>query len=564
MIPQPSITQEIVLNQLGYLPHIKKEALFISDSGKVEGTWHLIDVATKKVVARGILPKAKADQHSPLYTQTINFSYITQQGRYRLAVKNLHSTKVNAYSVEFDINHKVYQPLIIGLLRSYYLQRCGFKIEDQVTGMKRPACHLKDGTIAHHDAFNQQGKRLFASGGWHDAGDYGKYIAPAAVVLLELLSRYERYEKELSSLNLSIPESNNNKSDFLDEMKIALDWMLTMQRVDGAVYRKLSGKQWPHQLTPEQDQQTRVVYGISSQETGKAIAAWALAARIYQKYDPVVAQLYLKAALQSWQWLEKQENTLLDEYDNDNSGSGPYTFNSIDQDKYLRIHVDDKFAAAMELYLTGKKPELANYLSDSEPHLKMAIMEWKNPSAQAMLTSLWHPKAQDNLSIMRSSLRAKLKDRAAAAYQRTTSSAFGLANHRFIWGSNKMAAQEGVLLAQAAYYFKQKAYRDAAWDQFHYLMGRNAFNQTFVSGFGTHPVKNVNHLYSKASGFYIVGLHVGGPNNGAQAGIAPKNKNALSYIDSDQSYATNEYAIDYNSALLSLLFDLLYLDKHID
>jgi endoglucanase len=426
--------------------------------------------------------------------------------------------------------------------------------------MKRPACHLHDGVIAHDDAFNKKGTKLQASGGWHDAGDYGKYIAPAAVVLIELLSRYERYQSILSRLDLSIPESNNAIPDFLDEMKIALDWVLTMQRVDGAVYRKLSGRKWPHQLTPENDTQERLVYGVSSQETGKAIAAWALAARIYQKHDPDTAKLYLKAALHSWQWLIKQESTLLDEYNNDNSGSGPYTFNSIDNDKCLKTHLDDKFAAATELYLSQIKPELADYLEEVEPSLKMVIMEWKNPSAQAMLTTLWHPNTQDNFNIMRTSIRMKLLERAKQAYERTQNSTFGLANHRFIWGSNKMAAQEGVFLAQAAYYAKNRDYQHAAWDQFHYLMGRNAFNQTFVSGFGTHSVKNVNHLYSKASGFYIPGLHVGGPNNAAQAGIAPKNKGPLSYIDSNQSYATNEYAIDYNSGLLSLLFDLLYLD----
>lgn len=542
---------QIVINQLGYLPHIQKVALLISEKQAQQGQWQLFNTGTGKTALSGELKSASVDPHTLFQIQTIDFSYITTPGTYQLRVNNIQS-------FAFNIADDVYTPLIRGLLRSYYLQRCGQKIDDPETGMKRPHCHLSDGVLAHDDELHKKGKRFHADGGWHDAGDYGKYIAPTAVVLLELLSRYERYEKQLSQLTLDIPESKNSVPDILDEMRIGLDWMLSMQRADGAIYRKLSGQHWPSLVPPEEDKQTRFVYGVSSHETGKAIAAWALAARIYKHHDMSLAKRYLKAAKLSWKWLAQQDNIVFDHHAGDDDGSGAYNFNGFTLESGLKSHNDDKFAAAMELYLTTGNTKFAEYLETAIPSLDMMIMEWKNPSAQSMLNALYHQQAQP-LSELRENVINQLDDYVRESYQRTLSSKLGLANHRFIWASNKMAAEEGILLQHAAHYLKNGSYNHAAWEQVHYLLGRNPFNQTFVSGFGTRPVKHVNHIYSKAAKLYIPGLHVGGPNEDAQAGIAPKNSGPLSYIDSDKSYATNEYAIDYNSALLSLLFDLMYL-----
>lgn len=541
-------TLKILVNQLGYLPDIKKVALLTSEKQRHKGNWKLLNAKAEEV-AKGELAKGRMDPHTGFYTHAIDFSSVTALGTYTIEFQG-------EQSLAFDIAEQPYAELIKGLLRSYYLQRCGHDIDDPISGMQRKACHLKDGVLAHNDDVHKKTHAFSATGGWHDAGDYGKYVGPTSVVLLELLSRYERHEKILSELILDIPESSNALPDLLDEMKIGLDWMLTMQREDGAVYRKLSGDHWPPVVAPEEDNQTRFLYGISSPETGKAAASWALAARIYKKHDSELAKRYLKAAQLSWKWLGTQNDMIFDFHEGDDKGSGPYSLNEIDQDRALKMHTDDKFAAAMELYLTTGDKALEPYLTATINELDLTLMEWKNASPQSMLNALWHPQAE-NLTTVRENIRKKLTERTELAYQRNQKSAYGIANHRWIWGSNKMAAEEGILLKQASLLFKNEDYNHAAWEQLHYLLGRNAFNQTFVSGYGKNPVKHVNHIYGKAAKFYIPGLHVGGPNERAQAGIAPKYKGPLSYADSDKSYATNEYAIDYNSALISLLFDLL-------
>ena len=93
--------------------------------------------------------------------------------------------------------------------------------------------------------------------------------------------------------------------------------------------------------------------------------------------------------------------------------------------------------------------------------------------------------------------------------------------------------------------------------QLDYLLGANPHGQTFVSGVGERPVRHVSHIFARAIGQDIPGLFVGGANEAAQAGKAPKNLGLLSYIDDAASYATNEYAIDYNAALIGLVVQLM-------
>jgi len=78
-----------------------------------------------------------------------------------------------------------------------------------------------------------------------------------------------------------------------------------------------------------------------------------------------------------------------------------------------------------------------------------------------------------------------------------------------------------------------------------------------VSGVGERPVKHVSHIFARAIGKDIPGLMVGGPNEAAQAKRAPKDKGLMSYADDAASYATNEYAIDYNAALIGLVVQLI-------
>ena len=541
-----ALPPKILLNQVGYLPTWQKQAFLLNGDGLNQSGVAVIDRATGKSVlklqAQGTVSAGSVGDR----LQIIDFSAIAQPGEYVLKTGTLQSAP-------FTISQNPYQDALTQLLRSYYLQRCGVEINDPVTGIHHAPCHLKDGAIAHADNAHTAGQTITAAGGWHDAGDYGKYTSTAAITIGRLLSLYEQFPQSFKDAQLTIPESGNGIPDLLDEMQVGLDWMLMQQRPDGAVYRKLSGRQWPNEKVPDEDLQPRYVYGITTPETAKFAAVMAMAGRVYQPLLPERAERYLKAATQAWQFLQSQPAMQVDWVDGDDSGSGKYLFSDIDNEESLKTDEDDRLWAAAELSITLHQPQFEQYFAAHLKKMDYTLFEWKDPSSLGMVDYLLQKEGNLAKPALKRLIRTKLLAHADKLLQKIDQNPYRLANDRFIWGSNKMSAEEGITLVYAYQITQDPHYLSAARDQIHFILGRNPFNQTFVSGIGANSVKNVNHLFARVKNIYIPGLMVGGPNSGAQDGIAPKNLGVLSYVDNAKSYATNEYAIDYNASLITLI-----------
>lgn len=538
----------IVLNQVGYLPTWPKMAFLVNADGKMKQA-ELLDATDRHSVFKFKASINKKDPQTQDSLQELNFSAFNKAGRYIVKADDVESHP-------FAIGQDIYQQPLKLLFRSYYLQRCGIKIDDAATNLKHEACHLHDAVIAREDNVHKTGDVVPATGGWHDAGDYGKYIATTAVTIGRLLALYEDYPQFFSNFRFDIPESNNNLPDILDEMQVGLDWMLAMQRPDGALYRKIGGDSWPKGLTPDQNKQMRFLYPITTAETAKAAAAWAMAARIYQAIQPEKAAKYLEAAKLSWHYLETIDKQFFDYKDGDNKGSGPYMYNKTDNDLSLTYDWDDRLWAAVELLISTGDEKYKKYVDKTLPTAPLNPYEWKDPSAMAMAQVLFHPKLQAYKK-WRSLTEKKFIARAKKLLGNMAVSGYRIANNRFVWSSNKITAEEGIILMQAYRLTNDRAYLDAAVAQLNYLLGRNHFNMSFVSGVGTNAVTNVSHIYLVAAKAKLPGLFVGGPNELEQSGIGPKNKGPLSYIDDARSYATNEYAIDYNASLIGLTGILL-------
>ena len=531
---------QIVLNQLGYGLDWQKQAFLMNGPNT---SVQVLDSSGHAVLA--VKPQPEVSTTSGDRLQVLDFSALKTPGQYRLTVGSLQS-------VPFQVDPNPYQAGLIKLLRSYSLQRCGVALHDPVTGLRHAPCHVKDGALAHKDAVNAAGQTLTGTGGWHDAGDYGKYVATATVTIGQLLNAYERQPSQFKDAQLAIPESGNGIPDLLDEMQVGLDWLLTQQRSDGVVYRKLSGKQWPIGQAPDDDTQARYIYGVSTPETAKFAASMAMAARIYRPLMPERAGKYQTAAVRAWDYLEQHPAMTVDWQDGDDSGSGKYLYSEVDNEESLKRDDDDRLWAAAELWITLGEPHYQQYFAAHVRQMDYALFEWKDPSSLGMLDYLQQTvrPAKPELKAL---VRTKLLLRADGLLKAVEQDPYRLANQRLIWGSNKMALEEGITLLNAYRITGDRRYLNASRDQIHFILGRNPFNQTFISGVGARPVKNVNNLFARAKNIDIPGLLVGGPNQGAQDGIAPKNSGVLSYIDDAKSYATNEYAIDYNAALIALI-----------
>ena len=105
--------------------------------------------------------------------------------------------------------------------------------------------------------FDDPSKTYDVSGGWHDAGDYGRYVVAGAKTVQDLMLAYEDYG--IANDDMNIPESGNGVPDILDEARYELDWMLKMQEPsNGGVYHKVSGLNFPETVMPEEEPKLEV------------------------------------------------------------------------------------------------------------------------------------------------------------------------------------------------------------------------------------------------------------------------------------------------------------------
>ena len=136
----------------------------------------------------------------------------------------------------------------------------------------------------------------------------------------------------------------------------------------------------------------------------------------------------------------------------------------------------------------------------------------------------------------------------------------------FIWGSNSVAANQGIALIQAYKLTGDKKYLQYALDNLDYILGRNGTGYSFVTGYGSRTPMHPHHRPSVADGIIdpIPGLLAGGANPGDEDHIPlPSFISDEAYIDNDQAYASNEVAINWNSPLAYLANALEALQNYI-
>ncbi len=103
-------------------------------------------------------------------------------------------------------------------MRGFYGQRCGTAVDlgPEFPGYAHPACHLHG---EFHPSSGAVGPRDNI-GGWHDAGDYGRYMVNSGVATGTLLWAWEIYGPRLKPIQLKIPETGNGTPDILNEVAL--------------------------------------------------------------------------------------------------------------------------------------------------------------------------------------------------------------------------------------------------------------------------------------------------------------------------------------------------------
>ena len=102
-----------------------------------------------------------------------------------------------------------------------------------------------------------------------------------------------------------------------------------------------------------------------------------------------------------------------------------------------------------------------------------------------------------------------------------------------------------------------QAYQQSCAEQLHYVLGRNCLNLCYVTGFGTNSPSDIHSRVAKAKGAYLTGALVGGPDSYREdkltQAMAENTPPARMYVDTFDSWSTNEVTVYYNSALLHIL-----------
>jgi endoglucanase len=521
---------QVFVNQVGYLPDMPKWVVSVQEAKE----FTVIDEKTSNAVFTGTFQKIE-DSTSISDIWQGEFTNFKNPGDYHIVVPGV------GQSYSFKINPKIYNDVFSMGMHFYYLQRCGIEINDPLSGIKHPACHLEDALIARKDQFYKKGERIPSFGGWHDAGDYGKYVPTTTITIAQMLVAYELWPDKFADKQLQFPGSENTIPDLLDEAQYGLDWLFTMQRPDGAVYHKLAGARFPGFNSPDFDGQKRYIYGITTADTGKFAATMAIAARVLKDCNPMLADKAKSAAFKAWQFLEKHP-FIYDHDDFDDEGSGAYGMND-DQ--------VDRLWAALELSTIIEKDQpirqFIKQLQDYRPN----NINWTDAALLGLFDYTRSSKALPELKKITSAKIITFADDWVEACQ-NSGYRYALNFTAFRWGSNREGLSRGISMMLAEQLTSKSVYREFALAQLDFVLGLNPLSKCFVSGMGTNTVNSLHHRLAVDSHKMILGAIPGGPNNNAESGIEIPNLGPLSYSESSASYSSNEPAIDYNAPLVFL------------
>jgi endoglucanase len=537
----PEAASNITVNQVGYLPAFAKHASIRSKAA----SFVVRSMPSNNVIYRAQLSLPIPDAASGDTLQTADFSSLRTPGSYILELDSGDT------STAFHIAPDVYYNALRLTSRSFYGQRCGCHV-DLGGGYAHPACHL---SAAYHSSSGKSGT-LHNRGGWHDAGDYGRYIVNSGIATGTLLWAWELYPRGLSKLSLQIPESGGRIPDFLAEIRWNLDWMLTLQDDDGGVWHKQTSLQFCPFIMPQDDTLTSYMIGTGApayKGTGASAnfaAVMAIAARCYGPYDEAFAKRCLTAGRKAWDWCTRNPNVIF--HNPPDVGTGEYRDDDCS---------DEMLWATAELWrTTGDAEYQKTFLATAgkAESITIGTPSWSALSALAYWTySLAERKGPSGVESAIQQATVKAAEGLVATsnrngYENT------LAESDYIWGSNGVAANHSMLLLIAHHFHPDRSFAEAALNNLHYLIGRNCFGISWVTQLGSRPFLHPHHRPSGADHLAEPwpGLLSGGPNAHPADPVAktlPPGPPMRMYIDDQGAYSVNEIAINWNAPLVFLL-----------
>lgn len=429
---------------------------------------------------------------------TFDFSALDTPGTYQAYVPGI------GLSVPFSIGPDVLDHAAYTTARGLYYQRSGTALTSPFAENRftRPVSHGPSIDALFHDSLT--GTPLYANepagimidghGGWHDAGDYGKYIPTAASALWFLFTAYDMNPGAFSDNTLNIPESGNGIPDLLDEARWEIDWIVRIQAADGGMYHKLTAESWLGAL-PAEENTPRFLFEKTTHDTASAAAVLACAARLWQSFDPQAATDYLNRAEQAWAFLEAHPATTPAGGFKNPSGTKTGEYNDADDS-------DNRLWAAAELFRTTGKEVYRDYFDrwwadNSHSQGWNNWIHFYKCAYWAYLRSQY-PDADVNIQ---DEIRSRILRASDDLVTLTRSNPYHNGARMDVpdwigWGAFTQSCEYSFPLLQAWALTSRQTYLDAAALNLDAQLGANPLSQSFITGLGTRYPRNPLHKVS--------------------------------------------------------------------
>jgi hypothetical protein len=569
----------IHVDQIGYapaLPKLARAGLYLGSLGELDipaAEFSLMTPQGEKVWSGKLVPAKEAGWPDGAYQKVLlaDFSDFKTPGEYMIEIPGL------GRSARF----RIHEGAIAYAARAYalgiYHQLCGGANELPFTRFTHPPCHTAPAEIPTMDPqFDATNKNIKAmeraqlanvdaslypfvrhgtvdvSGGFHDAGDYSKYMNSACVQIHHLAFASDCIPGEKPD-NLGIPESGDGIPDSLQLAKWEADFVAKMQDEDGGFYfivypknRKYEGDVLPQNGDPQ------VVFPknmISSAEAVGALAEMG-SSPTFRKYYPKDADRYMAAAKKGYDFLRRA--VAAHGYEGSSQLISHYG-------ALFGHHDEMSYAAAAMFAATGDKAyenDLKEWwpdplASDSRRwgwwHLGESYGSAARVYAFAQLSGRPGGGKEDPEYLKK--MRQEVIDAGNAQIGRAEACAYGIAipleSKRFraigwFWAMD--GAFDAVPAALLDESLRTKAIRTLS-DASGYEFGDNPSNRPFVSGTGNRWMREIVHQYAENDDRVLppsgipFGNVFGGPHNLYQYKMEGRNGlNSLFYPELGASF----------------------------
>jgi endoglucanase len=436
----------IAVNQYGYLPDAQKIAVIahpqIGYNSEVSydppASFQVRESGTNDLLLEvEATPWNGGTVHAQSGDQIwwVDFSSISTPGSYYLYDAD------NGYrSAVFEIDPCVYGEVLRHGIRAFYYQRCGTPkaMSFAATPWTDASCHLHPSQDSDCRLYNNNDPSTSRelSGGWHDAGDYNKYVNFTFEPLLDLCDAYSFYG--LWDDDLQLPESGNGVPDVLDEVNYELMWLSKMQNSDGSVHCMVGAQTYDSNSPPSTDLTTRVYGPTTTAATYSTAAVFARASLVMPEF--LVAE-YLPRAIDAWNWANAHPDITF--YNSGIIVSG-------EQEPSAYETWSRRLTAA--IYLFAATGDVTYRTVIENEYLQAHLMQWSfvYPFESALQNALLYyahnvdpidPVAEEIKSTYLQSVTTWNEDLMPAVVNQTDAYRAYLSDQNYTWGSNTTKAR---------------------------------------------------------------------------------------------------------------------------